>query len=134
VAATTVEREELAMRILLIPAVMLMGSFGAVAVAAEGDEAFATADNELNSTFKEIEARIGDDAGTKKLLVSAQRAWISFRDNECAFQTSASADGSAYPMLVAACRTELTTDRTKALKAYLNCQEGDLSCPLPSGQ
>jgi hypothetical protein len=50
VAATTVEREELAMRTLLILAVMLIGSFGAVAVAAEGDEAFATADKELNST------------------------------------------------------------------------------------
>ncbi|WEJ12949.1 lysozyme inhibitor LprI family protein [Sinorhizobium prairiense] len=122
------------MRILLISAVMLISSFGTVAVAAEGDQAFAAADKELNSTFKEIEARIGDDASTKKLLVSAQKSWISFRDNECAFQTSASADGSAYPMLVAACKTALTTDRTKTLKAYLNCQEGDLSCPVPSGQ
>lgn len=122
------------MRTLLIPAVMLIGSFGAVAVAAEGDEAFATADKELNSTFNEIEARIGDDADTKKLLVTAQKSWTSFRDDECAFQTSASADGSAYPMLVAGCKTVLTTDRTKALKAYLNCQEGDLSCPVPSGQ
>jgi hypothetical protein len=43
---------------------MLIGSFGAVAVAAEGDEAFATADKELNSTFNEIEAHIGDDAYT----------------------------------------------------------------------
>ncbi len=122
------------MRTLLIPAAMLVSLSGTVAVAAEGDEAFATADKELNSTFKEIEARIGDDADTKRLLISAQKAWISFRDNECAFQTSASADGSAYPMLVTACRTELTADRTKALKAYLNCQEGDLSCPVPSGQ
>jgi hypothetical protein len=48
VAATAVEREELAMRTLLIPAVMLIGSFGAVAVAAEGDEAFATADKEFD--------------------------------------------------------------------------------------
>jgi hypothetical protein len=32
------------MRTLLIPAVMLISSFGAVTVAAEGDEPFATAD------------------------------------------------------------------------------------------
>lgn len=45
---------------------------------------------------------------------------------------SSSADGSVYPMLVAQCRDGLTHTRVTELKVYLHCQEGDMSCPLPS--
>lgn len=74
------------MRILLIPAVMLIGSFGTVAVAAEGDEAFATADKELNSSFKDIEARIGDDAGIKSCLSPPKRRGFPFATTSVHFR------------------------------------------------
>lgn len=93
---------------------------------------FDKADKALNDAYKQINARLKDDAATKKLLVDAQKSWVAFRDSECTFQSSASAAGSIYPMLVAGCRTGLTNDRVKQLKAYLDCQEGDMSCPVPA--
>jgi len=90
------------------------------------------ADEALNHTFREVEKRLSDDAGAKGRLVAAQRAWISFRDAECTFQSSGEDGGTAAPLAIAACRTTLTTDRTEQLKAYLSCAEGDLTCPVPS--
>lgn len=91
---------------------------------------FATVDAELNDTYREIIARLRDDPATKQLLVEAQHAWLVFRDGECAFATSATAGGSIYPMLATQCRTMLTETRVEQLRAYLDCPEGDLACPV----
>ena len=101
-------------------------------VRACADRAFQASDARLNDLYKQITARLKDDADTKKLLTAAQRSWVGFRDAECSFATSAAADGSAHPMLVAQCRTELTDKRAGELKTYLSCAEGDLSCPVPA--
>ncbi|HEY4191496.1 MAG TPA: lysozyme inhibitor LprI family protein [Mesorhizobium sp.] len=93
---------------------------------------FQKADKALNRNFKQIVTRLSDDPSGKARLVRSQRAWVAFRDAECAFQSSGDDGGSAAPMIVATCRTDLTTQRTKQLRAYLNCEEGDLSCPVPS--
>lgn len=93
---------------------------------------YKKADQALNQTYKDVEKRLVDDPNGKIRLISAQRAWIAFRDAECAFQSSGEDGGTAAPMVVAACRTSLTTARAAQLKGYLNCQEGDLSCPVPS--
>ncbi|MEQ1938996.1 lysozyme inhibitor LprI family protein [Mesorhizobium sp. CN5-321] len=93
---------------------------------------FQKADKALNSTFRQVQSRLSDDSGGKARLVKAQRAWIAFRDAECTFQSSGEDGGSAAPLVVASCKAELTTQRTKQLKAYLNCQEGDLACPVPA--
>lgn len=93
---------------------------------------FQKADKALNETYKDVEKRLANDSNGKARLISAQRAWIAFRDAECTFQSSGEDGGTAAPMVVAACRTSLTTARTGQLKGYLNCQEGDLSCPVPS--
>lgn len=93
---------------------------------------FKRADTALNATFKRIEHRLSDDPGGKTRLVKAQRAWIAFRDAECTFQSSGDDGGSAAPMVSTACKAALTTDRAKQLKVYLNCQEGDLACPVPA--
>ncbi len=93
---------------------------------------FDKADKALNDAYRQINARLKDDAATRKLLVDAQKSWVAFRDSECTFQSSASIGGSIYPMLVASCRAGLTNDRVKQLKTYLDCQEGDMSCPVPA--
>ncbi|MGH6760220.1 MAG: lysozyme inhibitor LprI family protein [Phyllobacterium sp.] len=93
---------------------------------------YKKSDKALNAAYQNILKRLKNDAETKKLLTQAQRAWISYRDAECTFATAASADGSIYPMLVASCKDELTQTRTKDLKTYLSCEEGDMSCPVPS--
>lgn len=95
------------------------------------NEEFAAADKKLNASYREIQKRLADDPDTKKLLVAAQRAWMKFRDAECAFSSSSSGGGSIQPMLIANCQAQLTSERSKQLDAYLECSEGDMSCPVP---
>lgn len=96
------------------------------------DAAFKKSDKKLNELYKQIEARLKDDADTRKLLVQAQRDWVKFRDAECSFQTAGAAGGSMMPMLVAQCMDILTQSRIKNFQGYLNCEEGDMSCPVPA--
>lgn len=95
------------------------------------DATLKGADKKLNAVYREIESRLGDDPDTRKLLVAAERAWIGFRDAECAFSASGGEGGSAYPMTVSMCLADLTAARTKQLSAFLDCGEGDMSCPVP---
>ncbi len=84
------------------------------------------ADAQLNATYNKLRARISD-AG-KKSLQTAQQSWLRFRDQECEFETLGTVGGSIHSMMVAACLTRLTDQRTKDVDRLLNCQEGDLSC------
>lgn len=94
--------------------------------------AFTKADDRLNALYRQITARLKDDGETRGLLVAAQRAWITFRDAECTFLTSPAAQGSIHPMLVAQCREALTLKRVAELEPLLDCEEGDMSCPVPA--
>jgi uncharacterized protein YecT (DUF1311 family) len=96
------------------------------------DAAFKQSDKKLNELYRQIEARLKDDANTKKLLVQAQQDWVKFRDAECSFRTSASAGGTVAPMLISMCMDGLTQSRVKDFESFLKCREGDLSCPVPS--
>lgn len=94
-------------------------------------QAYMKADAELNAVYKQIEARLTDDADTKKLLVTAQKAWISFRDAECDF-VSSRVTGTLYPFISSTCLQGQTLSRIQDLKVYLKCGEGDLDCPVPA--
>ena len=93
--------------------------------------AYREADHALNSDYQQIVQRLADEPEKKALLVTAQRRWIAYRDDECAFQTSGAAMGSVYPMLLSHCKAAQTNERTRVLKTYLSCEEGDMSCPVP---
>lgn len=93
--------------------------------------ALKTADKTLNDTYRQVSDRLASDPDTKKQLVTAQRAWIAFRDAECAFSASGAEGGSIYPMIKSICLADMTTERTSQLAALLRCEEGDLSCPVP---
>jgi uncharacterized protein YecT (DUF1311 family) len=95
------------------------------------DLALRTADGELNALFKEAQRHLKGDTGAAKSLIAAERAWIAFRDAECAFSASSSKGGSIYPMVYSECLEKLTKARIGDLKRFLQCEEGDLSCPLP---
>ena len=97
-------------------------------------DAYKKADAALNATYRQVMARLKDSEAAAKSLVAAQRAWIAYRDAECDFMSSGVEGGSARPMIVAQCLEQLTTRRTDDLKALLNCEEGDLSCPVPPAQ
>jgi uncharacterized protein YecT (DUF1311 family) len=109
--------------------VLSVGMSGTPALAS--DAAFKAADAELNELYKEIERRLKDDQDTARVLVSAQSAWIAFRDAECKFAASGVQGGSAYPTIYSNCLAELTQSRVNDFKRFLKCQEGDLSCPVP---
>jgi uncharacterized protein YecT (DUF1311 family) len=96
------------------------------------DGGFKKSDAQLNALYKQIEKRLKSDADTTKLLVAAQRAWVSFRDAECTFSSSGVAQGSVYPMIYSLCLDGQTQKRIGDFKTYLKCEEGNMSCPVPA--
>ena len=66
-----------------------------------------------------------------ELLHQTQQAWEEYRDAHCALLASGVEGGSAYSMVVALCKTDMTKQRVNALAAQMNCEEGDLSCLVP---
>jgi uncharacterized protein YecT (DUF1311 family) len=57
---------------------------------------YRAADVALNQTYKQAMGILSPEA--KHLLRVSQRAWIPFRDGECALRASSVAGGSIYPM------------------------------------
>lgn len=87
---------------------------------------YQEADKELNAAYKKLMAMIGSDADAKKALIAAERAWIAFRDAECAHQASGLQGGSMQPMIVSYCLASMTRQRTMTLKKqYSMNMEGD---------
>lgn len=87
------------------------------------------ADGKLNEAYGTAMKRAPD--ATKTLLKTAQQKWIALRDADCALISSGTEGGSIQPMIHAQCLTDKTVERTAWLESLLNCEEGDLSCPLP---
>ncbi|WP_376702930.1 lysozyme inhibitor LprI family protein [Mesorhizobium sp. ISC25] len=56
------------------------------------DEDYKSADVKLNKAYQELIS--GSDANARKLLQTAQRAWIAFRDAECSYSAADSEGGS----------------------------------------
>lgn len=97
-------------------------------------DAYTASDAELNKLFHQIRNRLEDNPDAAKLLVSAQRAWIAYRDAECDFSSSGADGGSIYAVIATQCRDGLTQKRIEDFKDYLSCEEGDLGCPVPAAQ
>lgn len=95
------------------------------------DKAYKASDAELNKLYRQVDERLKDDADPRRLLISAQRAWVNFRDAECKFSTSRSSGGSIHPMVVSMCLDDLTKKRVEDFKQALDCPEGDVTCSLP---
>ncbi|ATA24195.1 hypothetical protein BIY26_00990 [Brenneria goodwinii] len=92
------------------------------------NEEYKKADSELNTLYQDVLKRTSDEQ--TNLLKSAQNKWIEYRDSDCKFQTFQSKEGSIYPMVYAHCLANKTADRINEFKSMLNCEEGDMSCPL----
>ncbi|MBN9271734.1 MAG: DUF1311 domain-containing protein [Mesorhizobium sp.] len=120
---------------------MLAGSFAGAAEAKEAcarnddsqtmmticaDQDYQAADARLNQTYQKLVK--DSDTSTLALLKTAQRAWVSFRDAECAYAAAGSEGGSIYPMLVSMCLTDVTKERIKQLEADNSCEEGAAGC------
>lgn len=89
---------------------------------------YQAADDELNEAYQALIGKLESNSGSLEKLRVAQRAWIGFRDAECAFESSAVEGGSAQPMIRNLCLGSLTQARTDRLQEHASCEEGDLSC------
>ncbi len=90
---------------------------------------YAEADKHLNAQYSRLMTTLANDPKKKTLLIQAQRRWIDFRDAECRFNASPAAGGTVQPMVSSLCLADITAKRSTELDYYLNCSEGDLSCP-----
>jgi uncharacterized protein YecT (DUF1311 family) len=78
---------------------------------------FFRSDARLNLVYQKVLKRI--DPTRLPKLRAAQRAWLAFRDAQCAFEGSESEGGTMQPMLVSGCKSEVTKARTEQLRAEL---------------
>ncbi|MFV0262285.1 MAG: lysozyme inhibitor LprI family protein [Kluyvera sp.] len=92
---------------------------------------YQAADKKLNQTWQDVLKRA--EPAQRDLLKKAQSAWITLRDADCAFISSSTEGGSVQPMVNNQCLTDKTNEREAFLASLLQCEEGDLSCPLPPG-
>jgi hypothetical protein len=86
----------------------------------------ATADADLNATYRSLTAKL--EGGNLERLRDAQRAWVAFRDKECAFKAQGQNDAGVARAAHAACVTELTQQRTQQLRREIDCPADDASC------
>ncbi|WP_173934963.1 lysozyme inhibitor LprI family protein [Chelativorans sp. Marseille-P2723] len=87
----------------------------------------SVADDQLNALYGALLGKVrhwdrADDAevGFEIRLRQSQRAWVSFRDAECAFRGSVMEGGSAQPLIENGCRVALTKERNVHLKELLD--------------
>ncbi|MER1634816.1 lysozyme inhibitor LprI family protein [Enterobacter cloacae] len=89
---------------------------------------YQAADKKLNQTYQSAIKRAA--APQRDLLKKAQQAWIALRDADCNFIGSGTEGGSVQPMIISQCLTEKTVEREAFLASLMQCEEGNLSCPL----
>jgi len=94
-------------------------------------EQYQAADKKLNQTYQAAIKRAA--APQRDLLKKAQQAWIALRDADCKLMGSGTEGGTIQPMIINQCLTEKTAEREAFLATLMQCEEGDLSCPLPPG-
>jgi uncharacterized protein YecT (DUF1311 family) len=79
------------------------------------------ADKELDAAYRQLMAKMDDD--DRKLLVAAERAWITWRDRECDYETQGISgyekSGTGYSLEWGQCRVRLTKARIVQLRGYL---------------
>ncbi len=87
---------------------------------------YKATDAAMAKVYKDLMAKVSDEG--KPLLRDAERAWIAYRDKECAFETAVTVGGSINPFVLLQCLKTKTEVHMAELKAQLNCEEGDVSC------
>ena len=91
---------------------------------------YAAADQKLNKTYQAVLKRA--ESPQRELLKKAQLAWMESRDADCELLISGNEHGSVRPMIHNLCLTDKTNEREAFLSVLLQCEVGNLSCPLSS--
>jgi uncharacterized protein YecT (DUF1311 family) len=87
---------------------------------------FKHADGELNRLYKEKMAAL-ETKESKDRLRDSQRAWVTFRDKACSYESDQFSDGSIWGLMHFNCMEQQTNKRIEDLKRYIACVEND--CP-----
>jgi uncharacterized protein YecT (DUF1311 family) len=93
------------------------------------------ADARLNKSYRELMCYLNMDdyKDERAQLVAAQRAWLAFRDADCAWQGSGG--GSISPMNQALCLAGLSDARAKELDSWpFNADRSSAMGPCPPKQ
>ncbi len=77
------------------------------------DKDYRAADQSLNKAYSAFK-KSQDEKGNE-LLLNAQRAWLKFRDANCALSADQARGGTLAPVLEIGCLASMTKDRTKEL-------------------
>ena len=91
---------------------------------------FERADAAMNAQWKVTSERMkvidadfdrtqDDRPGYFDTLLAGQRAWLTYRDKHCASEGYTMRGGSAEPMVISGCQTQLTEVRTKQLQELI---------------
>ncbi|MFZ2961259.1 MAG: lysozyme inhibitor LprI family protein [Candidatus Ozemobacteraceae bacterium] len=91
---------------------------GMVQAFARGQELW---DKELNKIYQELTKALSKDEAEKKILVEAQRAWMTFRDQEMKLLHAvySKKEGTMYRPMAANDVMQITRARALALKNWL---------------
>lgn len=82
------------------------------------------ADKDLNAAYQKLRKQLAErdktaDASSKgatDALVTAQRAWVVFRDANCALSGFQARGGTMEPMLIASCLADMSSKRADELR------------------
>ncbi len=86
------------------------------------------ADAALNRLYQQVMAE-QDDAAAKEQLKDAERAWIAYRDKQCAYETGPREQGgSIWPMEMSNCLEQKTAARIRELTKLRDCTAGVSAC------
>ena len=80
------------------------------------DRVYRSADAELNRVYQRV---LKGQPSLRPLLIEAQRAWVRFKEADCAVKEEIYRDGSGRDALVLGCKTEHTRRRIKDLNGLL---------------
>ncbi|MEO1094695.1 MAG: lysozyme inhibitor LprI family protein [Cyanobacteria bacterium J06638_28] len=75
---------------------------------------YERADVQLNNAYQSVQAPLSEPQASE--LVTAENAWITFRDSYCDFVKAQFAGGSIEPTVHFGCLTQLTKSRTSELQ------------------
>lgn len=92
---------------------------------------YKTADAEMNTVYRQVLNKYKSETVFLAKFKAAQRAWIAFRDAHLESlypePDKLQAYGSVYPVCRCRVLTDLTAERTKQLKQWLDgAEEGDV--------
>lgn len=89
-------------------------------------ESYQDAEKKLTEVYRALLKRTFKESRPK--LIAAQRAWIKWRDADCAFELDGQG-GSIRPFVTNLCYEAMTLQRVEELSNWLNCPEGVVNCP-----